>query len=344
MEKIRVQLKENSYDVLFENGELDKVAVCVRPLVKGENVMIVTDDNVAGLYLERVKKSFLAQGFKTFETVVSNGEKFKTPDTYLQIINALAKENFLRSDTVVALGGGVVGDMAGFAATTYMRGVNFVQIPTTLLAMIDSSVGGKVGVDLPEGKNLLGAFYQPKLVFVDVKTLDTLPEREWQNGLGEGLKYALLDGGRIFEIMDAKSVRENIGEFVALCVKYKANIVEQDEKESGLRRLLNLGHTIGHAIEKASGFCVSHGEAVKFGLNFILQASKKLGGDEKDLKKAGDLLAKYDADCKYNARDILPLVKNDKKAEENNINAVFVRRIGDCYVKKLGFREFENLF
>lgn len=341
MQSIRVNLNQNSYDIAFDS--LGSLGERLLSLVKGEKVMIVTDDNVAKFHLETVKRSLEASMFKVFETIVPNGEKSKTPKTYLSIVDALAKHGFLRDETVVALGGGVVGDMAGFAAATYMRGINLVQVPTSLLAMIDSSIGGKVGVDLPEGKNLLGAFYQPKLVLVDVHTLDTLPECEWQNGLGEGLKYALLDGGRTFEIVDG-NVRDNLEEFVALCAGYKAKIVEQDEKEGGLRRLLNLGHTLGHSIEKKSGYTIPHGEAVKYGLALILRASAKLGGDANELEKASKLIEKYGADCPYEASELLSLVRNDKKAENENINAVLVKKIGDCYVKKMSFEEFEKLF
>ena len=341
MQNVQVNLKQNPYEITFDS--LSNLGERIRPLVKGENVLVVTDDNVARFYLAKVKKSLEEKGFNVFDTVVTSGEASKTPATYLSLVNELAKHGFLRDDTVVALGGGVVGDMAGFAAATYMRGINLVQVPTSLLAMIDSAIGGKVGVDLPEGKNLLGAFYQPKLVFVDVDTLKTLPSAEWQNGLGEGLKYALLAGGRTFEIMDG-DVKSNIEEFVRLCAQYKAKIVEADEKESGLRRLLNLGHTIGHAIEKKSAYTVSHGKAVKYGLAFILRASSKLGADADATEKAEKLLVKYGADCPYDIKELLPLVKNDKKAESDSINAVFVKSIGDCYVKKISFEDFARLF
>ena len=343
MKNIRLNLNQDSYDItLFESG-LSHIGEIVRPIVNGKNVMVVTDDNVAKFYLNIVKASLANQGFTVFEKVFPSGEKSKTPETYLDIVDALGKNGFLREDTVVALGGGVVGDMAGFAAATYMRGVNLVHVPTSLLAMIDSSIGGKVGVDLPYGKNLLGAFYQPKLVLIDVAALETLPEAEWQNGLGEGLKYALLDGGRLFEIVNKNAVKENLEEFVALCAGYKAKIVEQDEKESGLRRLLNLGHTLGHAIEKKSGFEIPHGEAVKYGLKFILQASLN-ENNKNDLKNALSMIDKYGANCPYEVNDLLPLIKNDKKAEREVINAVLVNRIGDCYIKKLSFEEFKKLF
>ena len=342
MKKIFVNLNKNSYDILLEKGGLSFIGERVRPLVRGKKVLVVTDDNVAKFYLDTVCKSFEKVGFEVASKVLPAGEKSKNPKTYLDIIDTLGKNEYLRDDTVVALGGGVVGDIAGFAAATYMRGVNFVGVPTSLLAMIDSSIGGKVGVDLPYGKNLLGAFYQPKLVFVDVNALDTLPESEWQNGLGEGLKYALLEGGRLFEIMNDMSVKENIEEFVALCAANKAEIVEQDERESGLRRLLNLGHTLGHAIEKKSDFSIPHGEAVKYGLKLILQASIKLGGE--GLNKAVELVEKYGADLPYEVCDLLPLIRNDKKAENDSINAVFVKEIGNCYVKKMSFEEFKELF
>ena len=344
MEKIVVDTNHSSYDIVFVKGGLAKLGSFIRPLVKGKNVLVVTDDNVAKHYLATVRASLEAQGFFVYDFVIKSGERSKNTGVYLDIVGRLAENAFLRSDIVLALGGGVVGDIAGFAAATYMRGVNLVQVPTSLLAMIDSSIGGKVGVDLPEGKNLLGAFYQPKLVFVDVNTLSSLPQNEWDNGLGEGLKYAVLEGDRIFEIMDEETTRENVEEFVMLCAKYKVDIVVKDEKESGLRRLLNLGHTLGHAIEKASGFEIPHGEAVKCGLKFISQASEKLGADENDVLKVHALLEKYNTHCEYPASELLPLVKNDKKAEDGAINAVMFERIGSCFVKKMSFEDFAKLF
>lgn len=343
MKSIRLNLNQNSYDILLEQGGLSRIGNFVRPLVKGCKVFVITDDNVAKHYLETVKKSLEGAGFNVSSQVVPAGETSKNTGTFLELIDSLGKQEFLRDDIVVALGGGVVGDLAGFVAATYMRGINFVQVPTSLLAMIDSSIGGKVGVDLSYGKNLLGAFYQPKLVFVDVDVLGTLSEREWQNGLGEGLKYALLDGGRIFEIMDTLSVKSNLQEFVGLCAGYKAKIVEKDEKEAGLRRLLNLGHTLGHAIEKASEFTIPHGEAVKYGLKLILQASIKIENNS-ELQRGLALVEKYGADLPYDTKALLPLIKNDKKAEKDAINAVFVKNIGDCYVKKMSFEEFKELF
>ena len=345
MKSIRLNLSQNPYEILLERGGLEQIGGKVRPLVHGKNALVVTDENVAPLYLQTVKTSLESEGFRTYAKVVKAGEQHKTTATYLDIIDALGKEKFLRDDVVVALGGGVVGDMAGFAAATYMRGINLVQVPTTLLAQIDSAIGGKVGVDLEYGKNLLGAFYQPKLVFVDVDTLSTLPEREWQNGLGEGLKYAVLDGGRLFEIMDDKSVKDNLEEFVSLCAGYKAKVVEQDEKESGLRRLLNLGHTLGHAIEKKSDFEIPHGEAVKYGLALILQASKKLdGADIPSLERGLEMVASYGGKCPFDVAELLPLTTNDKKAEDAHINAVFAKRVGECFVQKMTFSSFKSLF
>ncbi len=345
MKSIRLSLNQNPYDILLEQGGLESIGGFVRPLVRGKNACVVTDENVAPLYFKTVKNSFEREGFRVVAKIVKAGEKFKTTATYLDIIDTLGKDGFLRDDVVVALGGGVVGDMAGFAAATYMRGISLVQVPTTLLSQIDSSIGGKVGVDLEYGKNLLGAFYQPKLVFVDVDTLSTLPRREWENGLGEGLKYAILDGGRLFEIISEKAVADHLEEFVSLCAGYKARIVEQDEKELGLRRLLNLGHTLGHAIEKKSDFEIPHGEAVKFGLAFILQASKKLdGADVLSLEKGLEIVSSYGGKCPFEAAELLSLIRNDKKAEDAHINAVFAKGIGECFVQKMTFNQFKSLF
>ncbi len=343
MKRIKVELGKNSYDIVLNQGGLAHVGEELNKLVKGKQVLIVTDENVAKFYLAPLKQSLELAGYKVEEQVIPAGEKSKNPSTYLELIDILGNLKFLRDDTVVALGGGVVGDLAGFVAATYMRGINLVLVPTSLLAMIDSSIGGKVGVDLPYGKNLLGAFYQPKLVFVDVDTLSTLPENEWNNGLGEGLKYALLDGGKLFDIMNDQSVKANLQEFVELCAGYKARIVEKDEKESDLRRLLNLGHTLGHAIEKKSNYELPHGEAVKYGLKLILQASGRLNGNI-NLDNEITLINKYDANIPYDVEELVSLITNDKKAESDSINAVFVKSAGNCYIKKLSFEEFKKLF
>ncbi|MDE7372687.1 MAG: 3-dehydroquinate synthase, partial [Clostridia bacterium] len=292
---IKVEVKVNSpYSVLIKSGALARLGEELKKVTRANKVLVVTDTNVQGLYLERAVQSLIEAGYEVHSFAFVAGEQSKTAETYLNIISALGEHGFKRTDAVVALGGGVVGDIAGFAAATYMRGIDVVQVPTTLLAMIDSSIGGKTGVDLQYGKNLLGAFHQPKLVLADITLLDTLPQKEWANGIGEGIKYACLSGGRIYDIMKDGLDKDNLEEFVALCAEYKAVVVSKDEKEGGLRKLLNLGHTVGHAIEKQSNFEIAHGVAVAEGIGIMASAAHRSGELSKgDCHRIRELLSKY---------------------------------------------------
>jgi len=310
---------------------------------RAEKALVVTDTNVRGHYGERVSASLSAEGIQPFVHVIPAGEKSKTPESYFALIGMLANCGFKRTDVVVALGGGVVGDLAGFAAATYMRGINIVQAPTSLLAMIDSSIGGKTGVDLPQGKNLLGAFWQPKAVIIDVLALYTLPEDEWKNGIGEGIKYACLAGGRILEILQG-NLKENICEFVELCAKYKADIVVADERESGLRKLLNLGHTVGHAIEKKSEYKVPHGVAVANGIEVMVRTAYEHGEITfLQYDEIQSLLDKYDMSITCVKHEIADCFAMDKKAEGKDcISVVTFGGAGDCKVEKMTINELKT--
>ncbi|MDE6060434.1 MAG: 3-dehydroquinate synthase [Clostridia bacterium] len=348
MTNVEVKLN-NPYSVVIGMGLLSTLGERVRSVTKAKKVLVVTDSNVSALYLDGVKSSLHSAGFEVFDFVFMAGEKSKTPATYLDIINCLGSYGFKRTDAIVALGGGVVGDIAGFAAATYMRGIDYVQVPTTLLAMIDSSVGGKTGVDLPFGKNLLGAFWQPKAVIADISTLETLPEREWKTGIGEGIKYACLAGGRILEIL-LDDIKGNLEEFVRLCVEYKASVVVEDEKESGLRKLLNLGHTVGHAIEKQSNFEIPHGVAVARGVAIMANAAYadgELDSAERDIILS--LLTKYGIELPCASSDMTEdsnmseAFAMDKKAEgDGDISAVVIRGLGKCEVRKMQIEQFKE--
>lgn len=340
MSEVKIKLNP-PYTAVFEEGALLGVGERARAVIRAEKILIVTDSNVSALYLDRAESSLKAAGFETYGYIFKAGEKSKTAETYLSIINRLGELGFKRTDAVVALGGGVVGDMAGFAAATYMRGIDLIQAPTTLLAMIDSSIGGKTGVNLQYGKNLLGAFKQPKAVVADLSSLKTLPDREWKNGIGEGIKYACLAGGRTLEIL-MDGVQKNINEFVTLCAQYKADVVAADEKEGGLRRLLNLGHTVGHAIEKASGFEISHGAAVANGVAVMANAAYAHGElGKEECKAIFSLLEKYGIEYKKFNCDLCGLISIDKKAEgKSDISAVFIRGLGRCEISKMTIKEF----
>ncbi|MDE6302306.1 MAG: 3-dehydroquinate synthase [Clostridia bacterium] len=342
---ITVDVKLNTpYRVLIGHEIFEDLGKSVKSVLRANKLLIVTDSNVAPLYLDRAQKKLLSVGFEVYNFVFEAGEKSKTPKTYLDIIDCLAKNGFKRTDAVVALGGGVVGDIAGFAAATYMRGIDVVQVPTTLLAMIDSSVGGKTGVDLAYGKNLLGAFHQPKLVIADPDLLDSMPHREWCNGIGEGIKYACLAGGEIFEMVNDGLNEAVLDEFVALCVKYKADIVAKDEKEGGLRKLLNLGHTVGHAVEKLSDFKIAHGVAVAQGIYVMANAAKKHGElSDSDYDSIIDMLEFYlPNEYKFDG-DISSAVANDKKAEgKNSISFIAIEGIGKCSIRTADIEEFNS--
>ena len=344
MSEIRVNVGA-PYSIFTESGLLDRLGKEIKKVTGAHKVLVVTDTNVEKLYLSRAVEAIACEGYDVYTFVFEAGECSKTAKTYLDIISALGERGFKRTDAVVALGGGVVGDIAGFAAATYMRGIDVIQVPTTLLAMIDSSVGGKTGVDLPFGKNLLGAFHQPKLVAADISLLSTLPEREWINGIGEGIKYACLDGGKIARIMSDSLNGENICEFVTLCAAYKADIVARDEKEGGLRRLLNLGHTVGHAIEKQSDFAIAHGLAVAYGIGVMLRAAYDSGElPRSDFEFISAMLEKAGVfELPEITDEIIAAVAMDKKTEgKDEISAVKIAAVGKCEVCKMTLAQFEK--
>lgn len=334
---IRVKVS-SEYEVVIGRDLLKKSGELIKKVVAPCKVAIITDDTVNALYSEVVEKSLIKNGFAVVKYAFLHGEESKNLNTYGEILNFLAENQLTRTDAIVALGGGVVGDMAGFVASTYLRGIKYIQIPTTLLAQIDSSVGGKTAIDLPCGKNLVGAFYQPELVICDVNTLSTLPNDIFVCGMGETAKYALLDK----EIFNLLSGEYDILDLVYLCVDYKRKVVEQDEFEGGLRKLLNLGHTPAHGIERLSNYSVSHGNAVAMGLEIILKNSLKHGYiDENEYKKALSIVEKCVGQivCPYTVKDICSASLNDKKRSGDNITLVMVYGVGDCRLIKVKVSE-----
>ncbi len=348
MEIVKVHASK-TYDIKIEKDLLYTVGEEISTIKPKCKVLVVSDDIVHDLYGKIVADSLITCGYNVFEYTFPHGEKSKNLTTYGNILNFLAESAFTRSDLVVALGGGVTGDMAGFAASTYMRGIDYVQVPTTLLSMIDSSVGGKTAVDLPSGKNLVGSFYQPIMVLIDTATLTTLPCTEYKNGMGEGIKYVVLDGGELIPIVE-KGIRcscaNEIGKFIKLCVTSKANIVEKDEKESNLRRLLNLGHTFAHSIEKLSNYTIPHGVCVAEGLRIISDISHKQGKlNDLDYNKIINLLEKYEMPriTDYSMQDMINVMNVDKKVENGNINFVIPYAIGDCRIESIPLDKVNDL-
>ena len=270
---LTVNTPSKKYDVLLGRGILadaGRLAVGVR---RPGRAVVVTDSNVDSLYSDQLATSLRDAGFDTVKFVFPAGEKSKNAGTLLSLLNFMAEYRMTRDGTVFALGGGVVGDLAGLAASLYMRGVGLVQLPTTLLAAVDSSVGGKTAVDLPSGKNLIGAFYQPDLVICDTETLGTLPSGEFSNGCAEVIKYAFIRDASILNMLDGN----RIDELIFRCIAIKRDIVACDERDRGERQLLNFGHTFGHAIEKCSGYTLPHGSAISAGMVIMTTAAVKLG-------------------------------------------------------------------
>jgi len=329
------------YEVVIGAGVSAKIGDYLIELGCKGKVMIVTDSHVAPLYAEGVADELVYRGFEPSIYTFDAGEESKTLKVYGEILSFLAEEGFSRSDTVLALGGGVTGDMAGFAAATYMRGVTFINMPTTLLAAIDSSVGGKTAVDLPQGKNLVGAFYQPSLVLFDTDFIKTLPYDEIRNGLGEGVKYAVLEGGRIFEILSEGLTSETLEEFICLCVDAKRRIVEADEKEGGTRKLLNLGHTVAHAVETLTEFVVPHGVAVAYGVRVMARLANQRGElSEEEFYKIEEILLTNDLALELNPiEELIPYFTADKKRAGDTLTLVTIAGIGDCRLTEIAIED-----
>lgn len=327
------------YDVVTEKGYKNLNSE-VKKVAKGSKILVVTDSNVEKLYLNEVISSL--DGYEIYSFVITAGEKSKNFDNYLKIINFLLENGFHREDTVIALGGGVVGDLAGFVASTFMRGITLIQCPTTLLAGVDSSVGGKTGLDLERGKNLVGSFYQPALTYINIATFSTLPKEEIVCGMGEVIKYAYISKN-----VTKKLISNGITEELVLeCVKIKAEIVKEDEFDKGKRALLNLGHTIGHAIETLSNYTISHGLAVIKGINKIIDMSKKyysLGEDK--IKEYKSLLEFVDEnkEITFSKEELLEKISIDKKGEKDGVNFLLIKDIGKVEIVKLTKKEIEEL-
>ena len=337
MKKIIVNASKN-YDILVgKNLIKDLGEIFIKRFSKCK-VAIITDDIVDKLYSSVVEKSLNEKGFKVCKFVFNNGEKSKNFKTYIEIVNFLAKEELSRTDMVLALGGGVVGDISGFSASTYLWGIKYIQIPTTLLSQIDSSVGGKTAIDLEAGKNLVGAFCQPELVVCDTALLESLDKKVLEDGFGEGAKYALLDK-KVFDLIKNKDFM--MEDFVYLCIDYKRQIVEEDEFENGNRKLLNLGHTVAHAIEKLSSFSISHGNAVAMGLDFVLNSARSNGRiTEKEYKGIKAVLTNITKSvdmklCPYSKEQICASAVYDKKRSGEYISIVNFYGVNDCRIEKI---------
>ena len=322
-----------SYDILIERGILDRAGEEIKTVCGAGEALIVSDDTVWDLYGETVLASMQKAEFDVTSFTFPHGEQSKNLSVYADILNALAARHLSRKGLVVALGGGVVGDMAGFAAATYLRGVRFVQIPTTLLSQVDSSVGGKTAVDLPAGKNLVGAFCQPSLVLCDPHVLSTLPDPVFYDGCAEVIKAAMLKSHAFFEDLQKTPPREQLEHMLEFCISMKRDVVEEDEFDTGARQYLNLGHTFGHAVEAASAFSISHGCAVSIGMVMMTRAAVKKGYCKEDtLEQLIALLKQYHlpTEVPYPALSLLGIVRSDKKTMGGTVTLVVPEKIGRC--------------
>lgn len=331
-----------AYPVSIGPGLLQICGRRLRETVPPCRMAVVTDSTVGPLYLERVRDSLEAAGYAVSMAVFPAGEENKRIETLSGILEFLAGEHLTRSDCLIALGGGVVGDMAGFAAACYLRGIRYVQMPTTLLSAVDSSVGGKTAIDLEAGKNLAGAFLQPAAVLCDTDCLETLPPAVFADGAAEAVKTGILCDESLFALFENGTLSVKPAEVIARCVAYKAGVVERDEREQGERKLLNLGHTVGHAIEKCSGYTIPHGHAVAAGLAVIARSAEALGWTEEPL--AARVCACLRAlalpvATEYSARDLAGAALADKKRAGDSITIVIPKRIGRCALKTMPVTE-----
>ena len=313
------------YEVTIGRGLLDTVGRQAAGQWKGRSAAVVSDSTVAPLYLNRVKDSLERAGFRVHSFVFPAGEDQKNGGTYLKLLEFLAARRLTRADGLIALGGGVVGDLAGFAAATFLRGIGFLQLPTTLLAAVDSSVGGKTAIDLTNGKNLAWAFYQPQAVLCDLDTLDTLPAEVFADGCAEVIKYGMIGDPALLARLETVDFRADPEELVARCVAQKRDLVEQDEFDTGARQLLNLGHTLGHGVEACSGYTVSHGRAVAIGMTLVTRAAVAFGRCPAEvLPRLRRLLERYglpDATA-YSAQALYEKTLSDKKRSGDTISLV----------------------
>ena len=323
----------NEYQVVIGCGLQANLGKYLASLGKTGRVAVISDTNVWPLYGDQISTTLKQSGFETIHYVFPAGESSKNAQTYLEILNFFAENKLVRTDCVIALGGGVVGDITGFAAATYLRGISYIQIPTTLLAMVDSSVGGKTAIDLPVGKNLVGAFYQPSLVLCDISALNTLPCDIFRDGCAEIIKYGVLYDKTLFEHLAEHGINFDREYVITRCIELKRDVVAEDEFDRGSRQKLNLGHTFGHSIEAQSNFQISHGQAVAIGIDIVSKAAYKLGiCHVSTYEHIHSILDKFSLPTisAYSANEIYSAALSDKKRAGSTVNLIVPKSIGNC--------------
>lgn len=331
-----------SYKVIIEKGLLDHTAELLNKYSPSKKYCVISDSNVAPIYSKSVEVQLKSTNTEVYAYTFEAGEEHKTLETVGEILKFLAERHFTRSDQLIALGGGITGDIVGFAASVYMRGIRFVQIPTTLLAAVDSSVGGKTGVNLSKLKNQIGAFWQPSLVICDPNTFKTLPEREMRNGMAEVIKYAAICSPDIADIPE-----DNICEIIKRCILIKSDIVSRDERDHGERMLLNYGHTFGHAVECASEERIPHGMAVAIGMMMASRAAEAIGYCEKGVaERTANILTAHglplSAD-EFTADQLFSAMQNDKKRADDKVTLVLPEKFGKCSLHTVNMDELRKM-
>ena len=332
MQKVTVHASHD-YDILIGSGLLPSLGQEAVKCVRGGKACVVSESNVYPLHGAAAEQSLKAAGFEVVSYVFPAGEESKNGQTYLSLLNFLAEHQLTRADLLVALGGGVVGDLTGFAAATFLRGVAFIQVPTTLLAAVDSSVGGKTAIDLPAGKNLAGTFYQPRLVLCDTDVLSTLPPEIFRDGCAEVIKYGILYDRAFFDYLRSTGPEFDRERVIRRCVELKRDVVAEDEFDTGARMKLNLGHTVGHGVEARSRFAVSHGRAVAIGIAIVSRAAAQNGMlSPSDAQTIVSTLDAYGlpTTTEYTARELAHYMLSDKKRSGSTVSLIIPRAIGCC--------------
>lgn len=339
--KIRMDLK-NAYDIEIGSKIIEKLNLFLKENYKNSKILIISDDLVYKIHKEKIIKEL--DGFFYKEFIIKNGENSKSTENLIKILEFAAQNQYRRSDLVIAFGGGVVGDISGLVASLYLRGIDYISIPTTFLSAIDSSVGGKTAVNLKAGKNLCGTFYQPKKVFIDTDFLKTLSDYYFNDGLAEAIKYGIIKDKSIFEEISKENVSktyENLPSIIKKCLDIKKDVVKDDEKDFGIRQILNYGHTFAHAIEKNSNFEISHGHAVALGMKIMVKNFYESFYDDfiKVLKKYN-----LDKEIDFDTEKILKVCMVDKKSRNDRINIIVVRNLGTCEILNIDLKDLRKIY
>lgn len=339
--KIRMDLK-NAYDIEIGSKIIEKLNLFLKENYKNSKILIISDDLVYKIHKEKIIKEL--DGFYYKEFIIKNGENSKSTENLIKILEFAAQNQYRRSDLVIAFGGGVVGDISGLVASLYLRGIDYISIPTTFLSAIDSSVGGKTAVNLKAGKNLCGTFYQPKKVFIDTDFLKTLSDYYFNDGLAEAIKYGMIRDKSIFDEISKENVSktyENLPSIIKKCLDIKKDVVKDDEKDFGIRQILNYGHTFAHAIEKNSNFEISHGHAVALGMKIMVKNFYESFYDNfiKVLKKYN-----LDKEIDFDTEKILKVCMVDKKSRNDRINIIVVRNLGTCEILNIDLKDLRKIY